>query len=122
MCPRHGEPVMRRTSQTASNPGREFFLCPQGDEGCLKFAWADEFEAGAAGARGGSGRAGRGGGRAGVGGGGGREQSAGARRGARGGRSGRSGGARSQPLVASVTGQVYAAGGGGGGNCFKCGE
>mgnify|MGYP001810701071 FL=1 len=48
LCPQHGEPVRVGTSNTAKNPGRQFYKCArpaeEGGEACLKFVWADEYQ------------------------------------------------------------------------------
>lgn len=57
-CPGCGLPLLRRTSNTAANPGREFLKCESSSEpGCVSFSWADELEGGE---RGASQQAGRG--------------------------------------------------------------
>ncbi|CAL8463456.1 g2990 [Coccomyxa elongata] len=109
-CPRHSQPCLVMTSNSAANPGRTFFKCahPTEAQDCLHFMWEDEWNGqplgnargGRSGSRGGEGNRGRGQRDAG------RQPPAG--RGHAGGR-----------LVNAATGLPLE---GGGGTCFKCGQ
>ncbi|KAG2449310.1 hypothetical protein HYH02_005466 [Chlamydomonas schloesseri] len=86
-----GEPCPVKTSNSANNPGRQFFACPKMRDDptrCRFFVWADEMDKNGGGAPGGGGAGGYGGGGGGYGGGGG--------------------------------GGGYGGGGGGGGVCYVC--
>ncbi|EIE27522.1 prokaryotic type I DNA topoisomerase [Coccomyxa subellipsoidea C-169] len=45
VCPRHGQPCLVKTSNSAANPGRTFFKCahPSEAQECLDFMWEDEW-------------------------------------------------------------------------------
>lgn len=120
-CPVHGLPVLTLTTRNGQNAGRQFVKCSVDGEqdGCLPFAWADEWGGGGAGAPAGRGRGAARGGRGGAAAAPRARTAPAAIRGR--GRGGR--GARGRGNAAPAPGRFASAvPGAAAGGCYRCGE